>query len=182
MALTIPLDAWVALLTTAGEVAGHGYTREPVTFDYIANSTTVANEANVQFPQATGNWGTITAINVYDAATGGTFLGTLAPVTPTTVNLYERVYIPAGGMQAVLVYVASKFGIGTWGSGRYATSLSGLHAVASTIGSPYNVGAYGAGPYERLSLGVLLLKTFAPVALCGGTSGQWAPNGPFEVV
>jgi hypothetical protein len=181
MALTIPLDAWVALLAGSMEIAGNGYTREPVTFDYTDDGVTAANLETVQWAEAVGNWGTITAINVYDAPTGGTFLGSLVPVTPTTVNQYERIYIPAGGMQAVLGYVASKFGVGTFGTGRYATSFSGLQAVASTIGSPYNVGAYGAGPYERLSLGVLLLKTFAPVALCGGTSGQWTPHGPYEV-
>jgi hypothetical protein len=182
MALTIPLDAWVALLTTTGEVAGNGYTREPVTFDYIPNAKTVANEATVQWAEATGNWGTITEINVYDAPTAGGFLGTFVPVTPVTVNRYERVRIPAASFQAVATFGPTKFGTGTWGSGRYATAVGVIGGIGSSIGSPYNVGAYNAGPYERMQLGVLLLKTFAPVALCGGTSGQWTPHGPYEVV
>jgi hypothetical protein len=159
MALTIPLDAWVALLTTAGEVAGNGYTREPVTFEYADDGVTVANTANVQWAEATGNWGTITAINIYDAATAGNLLSSgLVPVSAPTVNLYDRVYIPASAMQVT---------IGTFGTG-------------------YGVGGFGTGPYGTTRLltssdGVLLLKTFAPVALCGGTSGQWTPHGPFEV-
>jgi hypothetical protein len=159
MALTIPLDAWVALLTTAGEVGGHGYTREPITFEYTEDGITAANAANVQWAQATGSWGTITGIAVYDAATAGNLLSSgLVPVSAPAVYLYERVYIPAGGMQVSL----------------------------GTVGTGYGVGGFGTGPYGTArelvsSQGVLLLKTFAPVALCGGTSGQWTPHGPFEV-
>lgn len=106
---TGPATLYVALNTTvdndAGtakvEVAGGSYARVAVTSS-LANwagtqaaasttastgsSGTTSNNAAITFPAPTANWGSITAFEIYDAASGGNPLtyGTLT--TPKTVN------------------------------------------------------------------------------------------------
>jgi hypothetical protein len=64
-----PRDDGTGLL----EPIGNGYARVPVTFS-VAAAGQIANSAQVQFPQATGSWGTITHFAIFDAATGGNLL------------------------------------------------------------------------------------------------------------
>lgn len=57
------------------EVAGGAYAR--VAYGYVltgTNPTVAGNPANIEFPAATANWGTVTHVGVYTAATGGTLL------------------------------------------------------------------------------------------------------------
>jgi hypothetical protein len=55
------------------EPAGNAYAR--VAFaDWARTNNTVSNNSNVTFPEATGNWGTITHFAVMDASTGGNVL------------------------------------------------------------------------------------------------------------
>jgi hypothetical protein len=60
------------------EVTGGAYARVAVTNDatnWPAASNGIKRNASViTFPEATGNWGTITAIGIYDAATAGNLL------------------------------------------------------------------------------------------------------------
>jgi hypothetical protein len=79
-AYTSPATVYVALSTTtitAGgsitEVSGGSYARQAVTLSAPSSGAT-ANSANVVFPTATGSWGTITDIGVFDASTGGNLL------------------------------------------------------------------------------------------------------------
>lgn len=77
---TSPATAYVALFTTdptdAGtgtEVTGGSYARQAATFTSPSNgSSTLA--ADVTFPTATGNWGTVTHFGIYDASTTGNLL------------------------------------------------------------------------------------------------------------
>jgi hypothetical protein len=167
-------------MLSATEVGQEGYVREPVTFELTDDGITGANTAAIWWPEAKSNWGTVLGVGVYDAPTGGLQIGLFAPITPLTVAQYERVYIPSASFLVRVGSGASRFGLSTFGIGRYATTAT-LTGTGSTIGSPYNVGGYGVGPYEREPLGVLLLKTFAPVALCGGVAATWAP-GPSDLV
>lgn len=77
---TSPSKVYVALFTSnptdAGkgtEVSGGGYARQQVTFSAPSNGAT-SNSADVVFPVATADWGTITHFGIYDAATGGNLL------------------------------------------------------------------------------------------------------------
>jgi hypothetical protein len=77
---TSPSTVYVALHTAdptdAGsgtEVSGGSYARTAVTFGAPSNGVTT-NNANVEFPQATGNWGTITHIGLWDASSTGNLL------------------------------------------------------------------------------------------------------------
>ena len=77
---TSPAAVYVALFTTdptdAGtgtEVTGGSYARQAATFTSPSNgSSTLA--ADVTFPTATGNWGTVTHFGIYDASTAGNLL------------------------------------------------------------------------------------------------------------
>ena len=77
---TSPSSVFVALFTSdptdAGsgtELSGNAYTRKAVTFGAPSNGVT-SNSADVNFDQATGNWGTVSHIGIYDASTGGNLL------------------------------------------------------------------------------------------------------------
>lgn len=72
----------------ANEVSGGAYARQPVTFvNSGANPTLARNNANVQYPAASANWGTITHFGLWSAASGGTFYISGAMTTPKAVNI-----------------------------------------------------------------------------------------------
>ncbi len=95
---TPPVTHYVALYTVAPtdagggtEVAGNGYARVAVT----ANLTNwpasvggaIANGVAFTFPPASGgNWGTIVAMAILDAATAGNFMGWADLTTDKPVN------------------------------------------------------------------------------------------------
>ena len=79
-AYTSPATVYVALYTTdptdadtGTEVSGNGYARQSVTFSAPSNGAT-SNSAAVEFPQATGSWGTVAYIGIRDASSGGNLL------------------------------------------------------------------------------------------------------------
>jgi len=79
-AYTPPETIYVALYTTdptdadtGTEVSGGDYARQAVTFAVPSDGAT-SNTADITFPEATANWGTITHVGLRDAATGGNLL------------------------------------------------------------------------------------------------------------
>lgn len=79
-AYTSPTTVYVALYTTdptdadtGTEVSGNAYARQSVTFSAPSNGAT-SNSAAVEFPQATGSWGTVAYIGLRDASSGGNLL------------------------------------------------------------------------------------------------------------
>ena len=57
------------------EVSGNAYARQEATFAVTGtNPTEAATTAAIEFPVATGSWGTVTYAAVYDAETGGNML------------------------------------------------------------------------------------------------------------
>ena len=177
--IAFPLSCWVALAVGStelgNEIAGNGYVRQPAVFDYEADGVTGANTAAIAWCAAKGTWGPITICQIWDAATGGNLLGEVPTITPVPVALYEQLRIPPAGMQITVTRIPYGFGTGTWGVGRYNTK-QWIDGAPSGIGSPYGVPApYGLGPYGAMVAGVLLQKTFAPVALCAGRPGDWTP-------
>lgn len=105
---TLPADLHFGLFTTAPsdagggtEVSGGGYARVAVTRSLAnfagtqgAGTTTAStgssgqtsNNAAITFPTPSGNWGTVVAVGVFDAATGGNLLVWSNLTTPKTVN------------------------------------------------------------------------------------------------
>jgi hypothetical protein len=70
------------------EVSGGGYARQSFTLTAASGGAT-SNAADITFGPATANWGTIVAVGIFDAATGGNMLmyGNLA--TSKIVNSME---------------------------------------------------------------------------------------------
>jgi len=80
VAYTSPTTVYLALYTVAPgeagggtEVSGGSYARQSVTFSAPAPDSS-SNTTDVTFPVATGNWGTVVAFGVFDAASGGNLL------------------------------------------------------------------------------------------------------------
>lgn len=78
-AVTRPTAWYAALFTTATtdagggtEVSGGSYARQSASFT-VTNDVASTN-ANVLFPTATADWGTVTHVAVYDALSGGNML------------------------------------------------------------------------------------------------------------
>ena len=55
------------------ELSGSGYTRKVITFA-SASSGSIANNSAVEFPTATGSWGTVSHFGIYDASSSGNLL------------------------------------------------------------------------------------------------------------
>lgn len=83
---TLPAKYWIALSTTAiqndgtgcTEPVGNGYTRVGIdnnktTFS-VAENGILKNNIQVQFPESTGSWGTVTYIAIFDSETEGNLL------------------------------------------------------------------------------------------------------------
>jgi hypothetical protein len=77
---TAPTTVYVGLYTsdptdanTGTEVSGGSYARQSVTFGAPSDGLS-ASDADVTFPQATANWGTVGWIGILDAASGGNLL------------------------------------------------------------------------------------------------------------
>ena len=87
--------------TLTGESSGGSYARETAAFDVAASGAT-ANSSDIEFTQATANWGTVTYVAIMDAASAGNVLwfGTLA--TAKAVNDGDTFKIPAGDLDVSL--------------------------------------------------------------------------------
>lgn len=77
---TSPSTVYVGLFTSdptdAGsgtEVSGNAYARQAATFGAPSNGASTISSA-IEFPQATGSWGTVTHFGIYDALTSGNLL------------------------------------------------------------------------------------------------------------
>lgn len=77
---TAPTTTYLALFTsdptdagTGTEVSGGSYARQSISWNTPASGATT-NSADVTFPQATANYGTVTHIGIYDASSAGNLL------------------------------------------------------------------------------------------------------------
>jgi hypothetical protein len=77
---TSPAVVYVGLFTTdptdanvGTEVTGGSYAREAASFGAPSNGSSTT-DADITFPTATGDWGTVTHFGIYDAATTGNLL------------------------------------------------------------------------------------------------------------
>lgn len=107
---TRPTQWYVGLFTTATgetgggtEVSGGAYVREAVSFNVSGtNPTKAENTAAVEFPTATANWGTITHIGLFNAASSGQML-VHAPLDVSKIIDEGDVFrIPAGDLEITL--------------------------------------------------------------------------------
>ena len=81
-AYTAPSTLYVALYTVAPsdtgggtEVSGGAYARQTAAFTVSGtNPTTASNTAAIEYPTATANYGTVVAVGILDASSGGNLL------------------------------------------------------------------------------------------------------------
>ncbi len=103
IAFTAPTTVYLALYTsnptkadTGTEVSGGGYARQAVTMSaptVIDGSYTVRNSADVPFPVATANWGTVSYFGIRTAATGGNLMYFAPLENPRSIQLDDRFII-----------------------------------------------------------------------------------------
>lgn len=106
-AVTRPTAWYIGLFTSdpgeaqgGTEVSGGSYVREAVTF--TVSGDTATNDAAIEWPVATANWGTITHIAVYDASTSGTQIAYAALTSSKTISTGDVLRIPAGDLDITL--------------------------------------------------------------------------------
>lgn len=105
---TSPATIYVALYTTdptdadtGTEVSGNAYARQSVAFSAPSNGAT-SNSAAVEFPQATGSWGTVAYIGLRDASTGGNLLFHTPLDASKTIATGDVFRIAAGSLTVTL--------------------------------------------------------------------------------
>ena len=75
--------------TTGTEVTGNGYARQATTFAAPVQTdgmATCTNDAEIDFGIATGTWGNITHVALFDASTGGNMLYHMALASPKLIE------------------------------------------------------------------------------------------------
>jgi len=102
-----PTVVYAALFTSAPddtgggtEVSGGSYARQAVTFTAPAPDS-VSNTADVTFPVATVDWGTIVAFAIFDAASAGNMLYYASLTASRTVLTSDQFRFPLGQLQVL---------------------------------------------------------------------------------
>jgi hypothetical protein len=103
-AFTPPSTIYLALYTVAPtdagggtEVSGGGYARQSFTLT-AASAGASSNSADITFPTATADWGTIVAVGIFDTATAGNLLMWANLTASKTVNSGDTFKINAGDL------------------------------------------------------------------------------------
>jgi hypothetical protein len=105
---TAPTTVYVGLFTSdptdAGsgtEVSGNAYARQSATFAAPSNGASSTN-ADVQFPQATGAWGTVGWFGIFDALTTGNLMYHGALTVSKTIETGDVFKIASGNLTVTL--------------------------------------------------------------------------------
>lgn len=106
---TLYVGLYTAAPTDAGggtEVSGNSYARVAVTANTSnwANSTAGAtsNSNAITFPQASGSWGTVVALGIFDASTSGNLLAWADLTTNKLVGNGDTPSFAAGDLDVTL--------------------------------------------------------------------------------
>lgn len=106
-AYTSPSIVYVALYTvaptdstTGTEVSGGAYARQSASFTTTASATT--NASAIEYPTATAGYGTVVAVAVLDASSGGNMLAFASLDTSKTIATGDVFRIPAGDLDITL--------------------------------------------------------------------------------
>ena len=107
-AYTSPTTVYLALYTSdptdadAGtEVSGNAYARQSITFGSPSNGVST-NSAAIEFPQATGSWGTVAYVGIRDASTAGNLLFHTALDASKTIATGDVFRVAAGSLSVTL--------------------------------------------------------------------------------
>jgi len=105
---TSPSTVYLALYTsdptdadTGTEVSGGSYARQSITFGSPSNGAST-NTAAIEFPQATGSWGTVAYIGIRDASTAGNLLYHTALDASKTIATGDVFRVAIGSLSVTL--------------------------------------------------------------------------------
>lgn len=90
-----PTAVFAGLFVSANEVSGNGYARVQAAFGSSSGKKSL-NSANIVFPRATGPWGIINRVGIFDALSGGNLLMVKQLATTVEVLNGDTVVIPMG--------------------------------------------------------------------------------------
>jgi len=107
-AYTAPGTKYLALFTAIAdgetgsvtELSGSAYARQTVAFTTSGNTT--SNNAAVEFPTATGSWGTVTHVGVYDASTSGNLMAYATLSSSKAIATGDVFRVPSGDLDITL--------------------------------------------------------------------------------
>ena len=107
-AYTAPTTKYLALFTAVAdgetgsvtEVSGGGYARQTVAFTTSGNTT--SNNAAVEYPTATANYGTVTHVAVFDASSSGNMMAYAALSSNKTIETGDVFRVPSGDLDITL--------------------------------------------------------------------------------
>jgi len=108
--VTRPTNWFVALCTTdptdsalGTEVSGGGYARQSVAFTVSGNNA--SNTSAIEFPEATADYGTVVAVMIMPASTGGTASDMIVHAQLTadkSISTGDIFRIPAGDLDITI--------------------------------------------------------------------------------
>lgn len=105
---TSPATVYLALYTTdptdadtGTELSGNGYARQSITFGAPSNGVST-NSAAIDFPQATGSWGTVAYVGIRDASTAGNLLYHTALDVSKTIDTGDVFRVAIGSLSVAL--------------------------------------------------------------------------------
>ena len=107
-AYTAPGTLYIGLFTAisdgeAGsvtEVSGSAYARQTMAF--TTSGATTSNNATVEFPTATGSWGTITHVGIFDASTSGNLMVYATLTASKAIASGDVFRVPSGDLDITL--------------------------------------------------------------------------------
>jgi len=82
------------------ELSGSAYARQSVAF--TTSGDTTSNNAAVEFPTATGSWGTVTHVGVYDASTSGNLMAYATLSSSKAIDTGDVFRVPSGDLDITL--------------------------------------------------------------------------------
>ena len=107
-ALSAPSAVYVSLHTanpdedaSGSELSGSAYARQAATFAAPSNGVSTTS-ADINFPQATGSWGTVSHIGIWDASSSGNMLYYTALDAAKTIATGDILKIAAGSLTVTL--------------------------------------------------------------------------------
>jgi len=106
--VTRPTAWYVGLFTAdptdtgsgATEISGNSYVRKAATFTVSGNAATTSGA--IEFTAATGSWGTISHIGIFDASSSGNLIAHSALSVSKAIGTGDVFRIPAGDIDITL--------------------------------------------------------------------------------
>ena len=82
------------------ELSGNAYARQ--SFSFTVSGDTATNSAAIEFPTASGSWGTITHVAVFDAVTTGNMIAYATLTSSKTIATGDVLRVPSGDLDITL--------------------------------------------------------------------------------